>query len=122
MPKKIYIAGPMTGYPQYNFTAFLDAEEDLTAKGWEVLSPARMDIDRGFNPIEDPTAVFTDDMLQDAIIRNIAAILEFDAIAMLNNWSESKGAKAEYYVARWAGLKIFRYYQRRKQLFTLSGK
>ena len=122
MPKKIYIAGPMTGYPQYNFTAFLDAEEDLTAKGWEVLSPARMDLRRGFNPIENPDAVFTPEMLTPAIRMNIDAIRESDAIAMLDNWSESKGAKAEYYVARWAGLKIFRYYQRRKQLFTLSGK
>ena len=122
MPKKIYIAGPMTGYPQYNFPAFLDAEEDLISKGWQVLSPARMDIERGFNPIKDPTAVFTPGMLPPAIRMDVDAILDCDAIAMLDNWSESKGAKAEYYVARWAGLKIFRYYQRRKQLFTLSGK
>ena len=118
--KKIYIAGPMTGYPQYNFPAFLEAEKEISGKGWKALSPARMDIERGFNPIKDPTAVFTDDMLQDAIIRNIAAILESDAIAMLDNWSESKGAKAEYYVARWAGKQLFRYYQDRKHLFSLS--
>ena len=118
--KKIYIAGPMTGIPQYNFPAFLEAEEVLKSRGWQVLSPARMDIERGFNPIEDPTAVFNDDMLMPAIRMDIAAILESDAIAMLDNWSESKGAKAEYYVARWAGKQLFRYYQDRKHLFSLS--
>ena len=109
--KKIYIAGPMTGCPQYNFPAFLEAEEELKSRGWQVSSPARMDIDRGFNPIKNPKAVFTDDMLLPAIRMDIAAILDSDAIAMLDNWAESKGAKAEYYIARWAGKKLFRYYQ-----------
>ena len=120
MPKKIYIAGPMTGYHQYNFTAFLEAEEVLKSRGWQVMSPARMDIDRGFDPIKNPSAVFTDDMLLPAIRMDIAAILECDAIAMLDGWPESKGAKAQYYVARWAGKKLFRYYQERKHLFSLS--
>ena len=120
MPKKIYIAGPMTGYHQYNFAAFLEAEEVLKSRGWQVLSPARMDIDRGFDPIKDPSAVFTPDMLPPAIRMDVAAILECDAIAMLDNWAESKGAKAEYYVARWAGKKLYRYYQERKHLFSLS--
>ena len=118
--KKIYIAGPMTGIPQYNFPAFLEAEEVLKGRGWQVLSPARMDIDRGFNPIKDPFAVFTDDMIMPAIRMETAAILDCDAIAMLDNWNASKGATADFYVARWAGKQLFRYYQKGKHLFSLS--
>src|SRR5262245_23383467 len=51
--KKIYIAGPMRGYPSYNFPAFDEAEAALTAGGWRVLSPAAMDRAIGFNPDKD---------------------------------------------------------------------
>ena len=120
--KRIYIAGPMTGYHQYNFTAFLEAEKEIKAKGWEVISPATMMIAQGFNPITSSTAIFTDDMLLPAIKMDINAVLYCDAIAMLDGWSESKGAKAEFYVARWAGKQLFRYYQKAGHLFTISHK
>jgi len=118
--KKIYLAGPMTGYELYNFPAFLEAEEAIKKKGWEVVSPARMDIERGFNPIENPNAVFTDDMLPGAIRMDVDAILSCQAIAMMDGWANSKGAKAEYYVAIWAGLERYRYYEDRNHLFTIS--
>ncbi len=117
--KKIYLAGPMTGYQQYNFHAFITAEEVIKALGWQVISPARMDIERGFNPIENPNAVFTDDMLTEAIRRNVDAILECQAIAMMDGWANSKGATAEFHIAQWAGVELFRYYSDRQHLLSL---
>lgn len=37
---KIYIAGPMTGYPDYNRAAFNAKASELTAEGHIVLNPA----------------------------------------------------------------------------------
>ena len=44
--KHIYIAGPMRGYPEFNFPAFYAAEERLRARGHAVFNPARRDVGR----------------------------------------------------------------------------
>lgn len=110
----------MTGIPLYNFPAFLEAEADIESKGWQVLSPARFDIERGFNPIENPKAVYTDDMLPGAIRQDVAAIISCQAIAMMDGWEKSNGATAEYHVAIWAKVETYRYFQVRKQLFIIA--
>ncbi|EGF7427729.1 DUF4406 domain-containing protein, partial [Escherichia coli] len=37
---RVYIAGPMTGYKNFNREAFHEAEEKLKQKGCTVLNPA----------------------------------------------------------------------------------
>jgi hypothetical protein len=37
---RVYISGPMTGIPEYNFPAFHAAASEWRAAGWEVLNPA----------------------------------------------------------------------------------
>ncbi len=41
--KEIYIAGPMTGIPCFNFPAFNYAERVLQQDGWTVHNPAAKD-------------------------------------------------------------------------------
>lgn len=102
--KCAYLAGPMTGYPLYNFPAFDAARDQLTAQGWRVISPADMDRAMGFNPETDtPTPEF---LTQVRRADTLAILDEADAIFMLPNWQYSKGARAEFALAEWKGIPI----------------
>lgn len=98
----IYIAGPMTGYPRYNFDAFDEARNDLE-RDWEVISPADMDRDLGFDP--DKSEV-TPEFLREAMRRDIGAIMHVDALYALAGWEKSKGASAEVALAKWRGIPV----------------
>lgn len=100
----IYIAGPMKGYPLYNFPAFDAAAEQLATDGWDPINPAQLDRDAGFDPERDPV---TPEFLKEAMKRDLLALLEADALALLPGWWESKGAKAEKAVAQWRGIPIY---------------
>lgn len=108
-----YIAGPMRGYPEYNFPAFFAAEEWLRNKGIGAINPARMDIDLGFDPKKSLEVQPSFDM-QSFIRRDVYAILSLDpqrdAICLLPGWQESTGARAEEALATWIGLSKL-YYQ-----------
>lgn len=100
--RSIYIAGPMTGYPEFNFPAF-DAARDYLERDWNVISPADMDRELGFDPAwDDVTAEF----LRDAMRRDIDAVMHVDALYALAGWEQSKGASAEVALAKWRGIPV----------------
>lgn len=110
---KIYIAGPMRGKKWFNFPDFDWAKECLMRAGWEVISPADLDREIGFDVKSLPPDTDWSDVsklgfdLRAAIQRDMAAILDCDAIFMLHGWSESRGAKAEKAITEWLGLMVF---------------
>jgi len=91
----IYIAGPMTGYADYNFPAF-DAARDNLERDWNVISPADMDRELGFSPSTDEV---TAEFLRDAMRRDIDAVMHVDAVYALKGWEQSDGARAEVALA-----------------------
>jgi Domain of unknown function (DUF4406)/Domain of unknown function (DUF6378) len=97
----VYLAGPMTGVPQFNFPAFFDAEHRLREMGWEVVNPAQMDYDLGFDPDTDKPQTNETYMRRD-----LPFLAACDAIALLPEWWTSKGAKDELAVARMCGLEV----------------
>jgi Domain of unknown function (DUF6378)/Domain of unknown function (DUF4406) len=104
---RMYIAGPMKGYPKFNFPAFDEAAGRARKWGWEVISPAEMDRAIGFDENRDGLEAFD---MQAAQRRDIEAILslkpETDVIALLPGWEKSIGAQAEKALGIWRGLKI----------------
>lgn len=109
---KYYLAGPMRGYPQFNFPAFDAAAALLRAEGHEVFSPAEHD-----------RSVYGEDFGKDAVTGNETGALDFslrgalgadtayicstaEAVAFLPNWERSNGALAEWALARALGLQI----------------
>ncbi|MFF9565762.1 DUF4406 domain-containing protein [Leifsonia sp. NPDC014704] len=94
---KLYIAGPMTGYPDANYPAFNAAEEALRRAGFEVLNPTLGEI---APPAEDTKP--WDWYMR----RGLRQVLEADGVALLKGWRDSRGAALETHVARELGMPV----------------
>ena len=92
---KIYIAGPMTGLPDFNYPAFHEKAKELRAAGHCVKSPAEHDFDVNNFPLREAFADYT------AYICN-----EADAVCLLSGWHKSHGARVEHDLAVYLGLKV----------------
>lgn len=82
---KVYIAGPMTGYPELNYPAFEMAAKKLRSMGFEVVSPAELNL--------------IDESYLRAMRKDILALVDCDHIVMLDGWEKSKGATLEHHIA-----------------------
>jgi uncharacterized protein DUF4406 len=105
---KLYLAGPMRGYPKFNFPAFHRAAAALRARGHFVFSPAEKDIQRHGTDISVGNATGSEAEaaakhgfnLRIALSEDLAWICaEAEGIALLPGWQKSRGAKAEYAAA-----------------------
>ena len=95
---KVYVAGPMTGYVEHNFPAFRAAADRLRSLGYEVVSPAELDDP---NLTHEELAAIPHEVY---MRRDLAYLLDCDAIYLLPGWTYSKGAALEATVARGCGL------------------
>ena len=84
---KVYLAGPMTGLPDFNMPAFHAAADRLRHNGWDVVNPAEHFDGRT-------------DLPRDMYLRaDLAELVKCNAIAFLPGWQDSRGATMEYFVA-----------------------
>lgn len=100
---KIYLAGPMTGISEFNFHEFDRYAAILKSHGHDVSNPAQMDRELGF---DSSVSEVSQEFLRGALRRDLAAICDADAIAMLPGWENSGGARIEWMLAVRLGLKI----------------
>ncbi len=92
LPKqKIYVAGPMAGYKDFNHLSFFNAALELELKGYIVLNPATL-----------PAGLSQKEYM--SICLPMVACC--DAIYLLDGWEDSKGANAECTLAEKLGLTI----------------
>lgn len=93
----LYLAGPMTGLPRYNFPAFATGASELRAAGFTVRSPAEHDLDDGFDPALPAEEQGFDVML--ALLWDVESVIASDGVAVLPGWDQSVGATIEVEVA-----------------------
>lgn len=93
MTCRIYLAGPMTGLPEFNFPAFHEWAAHFRANGFDVVNPAEINGDTG--------KAWVDCMRAD-----IPQMLSCQAIAMLPGWTNSKGAQLEHHIATELGFAV----------------
>jgi hypothetical protein len=89
---KLYLAGPMTGYPELNFPAFHAEAMRLRDLGFEIVNPAEINA--------EPTSQW------------------LDCMPLLAGWDRSRGASLEHVIARGLGLRVFM----AKHLIGLAGE
>lgn len=94
----------MTGYPQYNFAAFLAAGDILMQEGWDVRNPAKNDLECGFDPRSEVPP--TKEQLEDFRKWDIAQVELADKVFALRGWMSSTGAVAEVALAQWRGIPV----------------
>lgn len=105
--KSIYIAGPMSGYPNFNFESFNQAADYLKyVRGYDVVwNPAAKDSENGILELEaaktgdDHALMDTGWSFEEAFLWDVTKVIQSRAIYMLKGWEQSMGAAAEHAVA-----------------------
>jgi hypothetical protein len=86
--KKVYISGPMTGRPDFNYPAFYKAEEHAKSVGCVPLNPAR-----NFGGRTDlPREVY--------LRKDVEMLLQANEVWVLPGWQEGEGSKLEVAIAQ----------------------
>jgi hypothetical protein len=85
MSTPLYLAGPMSGYPDFNRAAFAASAERLRAMGFFVLNPGTL------NPDCDYRQALSVDL--------IWILAHAEIVAFQEGWRASPGAKAEHALA-----------------------
>lgn len=93
----LYVAGPMTGLPDYNYPAFDQAETDLRAAGYDVLNPVNA---------EDHNTTGTAQTWQWYMRHGLAMVIQADGVALLPGAHNSRGAALERHVAEALNLPV----------------
>lgn len=91
---KIYISGKISGMESLAPELFYHAEKHLQLKGFEPVNPMAICHEH-------------DKSWHSYMKRDIQALCDCEAIYMLHNWTESKGAIIEHSLALLLGMKIF---------------
>lgn len=116
---KLYVAGPMTGIPQFNFPVFDEATKTLRDAGHTIITPSELD-----NPETRKQALDSPDGAPgsgtsngetwgDFLARDVKLLADepdLDGIACLPGWTGSRGARLEVFVALLCKKKIFEYH------------
>jgi len=89
--KRIYIAGKVTGDPNYR-AKFRSESERLHSLGYEPVNPSEI--------------IAEDEPWKRAMKTALRAMLECDGVSLLPDWMNSKGARIEWRLATELGMDV----------------
>jgi nucleoside 2-deoxyribosyltransferase len=96
---RIYLAGPMRGYADNNVAAFNHAATALRTLGHAVWSPAEHDQKLS---VDDSPG-----FIREVFRRDLDALLQQEAVVLLDGWNRSHGAALERHAADVVGMPVF---------------
>jgi hypothetical protein len=93
---KIYISGKITGLPMNKVVEkFNNCAKILLNDGFEPVNPIEV------SPYSEEKT------WEDYMVSDIEALFKCEAIYMLKDWGQSKGARIEYQIAKEMGIPIY---------------
>lgn len=92
---RIYLSGPMTGYPNFNYPLFNVVSGLLRKAGHTVYNPAEFQHDEPDFPLRKAFAAYAKFICEEA-----------DAIVLLPSWEQSLGVSAELALAKNCKLRV----------------
>lgn len=100
MPTRYYLAGPMSGIPQFNFPMFFRVGKRLRELGYDVVSPAEIDDEEDkAAALACPVGAFKKGQKTwgDFLARDVKLLADggITGIIFLPGWEASSGAKLE---------------------------
>jgi hypothetical protein len=112
---RVYVAGPMSHIPQFNFPYFDHVANTLRKSGYDVVSPAELD-DPEFRAkvLSEGITGYESHLLGawgDCLARDVKLIADsgIKAIVLLPGWQRSRGARLEAFVGVLCDLKFALY-------------
>jgi len=97
MSYKMYLSGPMTGLPDFNYPAFAAAATSLRDRGIDVVSP------------HEALGGHGDRTREEYMREDLKQMLECHAVCLLDGYELSPGALLEIEVARQCGMVVLNY-------------
>lgn len=88
---RVYISGKITGIEDTAHQLFEAAEIELQKQGFKTVNPLKL------NHVHDKS-------WESYMKEDVKALCDCDAIYLLDNWKDSKGAKIERKIAEYLGL------------------
>lgn len=106
---KLYLSGPMTGYPNHNAEAFAEAARAVAALGHEPVNPAELDHQASVETAGDGWNI--DDTTYDELVkRDLEHLADVDGVVFLPGWEKSGGAGREGLRALTLGKALYRWH------------
>lgn len=96
-----YLAGPMSGHPDFNYKAFEDAVWRLRRSGIQVISPH--EINAGLHDLSQKESRAQRNVF---LKNNISALMIYNGVLLLPGWEKSKGVEIELRIAKAFGMHI----------------
>lgn len=97
-PRRIYISGPITGYPDGNAKSFSDMAKLITDAGHVAVNPHELPHDHGKT-------------WREYMDEDIKAMMTCDLVVTLPGWNLSKGAMIEVGLAYGLGITAMEWYE-----------
>lgn len=105
---KIYLAGPMSGLPKFNFPAFQKAADWLRNAGHQVINPAELDSETDLEGLSFEDGLGVSHLRRAGFLRrDFQELLTCDVVVVLPNWFTSAGTNCEVAVAGMAGIPVY---------------
>jgi len=107
----LYLAGPMTGHPAFNYYEFSDWATALRYHGFDVVSPAESDDPEVQRAAYHSSSGDVRDLPDsydphETMVRNVTEVTLCDGVAVMPGWCLSLGARHEVETAVRLGLPV----------------